>query len=98
MRDGEGVSGFQRGRNNGASVLCSPAARMLRHGLLQACSMTRSSHNPCVLERRHMICIAMRAARGYYVVLYRSPRLIRREDGRAAVSGFDSTRPAGKGP
>ena len=45
-----------------------------------------------------MICIAMRAARRYHVVLYRATRLIRREDGRAATSGFDSTRPPGKGP
>jgi hypothetical protein len=45
-----------------------------------------------------MICIAMRAARGYHVVLYRATRLIRREDGRTAARGFDSTRPAGKGP
>jgi hypothetical protein len=52
----------------------------------------------CVLDRRHMICIAMRAARGYHVVLYRSTRLIRRENGRDATSGFDSTRPPGKGP
>src|SRR5438552_2572193 len=40
-----------------------------------------------VLDRRHMICIAMQAARGYHVVLDRSTRLRRREDGRAATSG-----------
>ena len=39
----------------------------------------------------------MRAARGYHVVLYRSTRLRRREDGRATTSGFDSTRPPGTG-
>jgi hypothetical protein len=50
-----------------------------------------------VLDRRHMICIAMRAAWGYYIVLYRATRLIRREDGRVPTSGFDSTRPPGKG-
>jgi hypothetical protein len=51
-----------------------------------------------VRNRRHMICIAMRVARGYHVVLYKSTRLIRREDGRAAASGFDRTHPPGKGP
>jgi anaerobic selenocysteine-containing dehydrogenase len=52
----------------------------------------------CVLDRRHMLCIAMRAARGYHVLLYRTTRLLRREDGRAATSGFDSTRPPDQGP
>jgi hypothetical protein len=53
----------------------------------------------CILERRHRICMAMRAAQGYLVVLYRSTPLIRRENGRdAATSGFDCTRHAGKGP
>ena len=32
-----------------------------------------------------MICIAMRAARGYHVVLYRATRLIRREAGVSGV-------------
>src|SRR5712691_2228823 len=68
------------------SAATSP--RLPRHG------RPRSS---CVLDRRHLICIAMRAARGYHVVLYRSTRLRRREDGRAATSGFDSTRPPGTG-
>src|SRR5215468_11069613 len=31
----------------------------------------------CVFDRRHMICIAMRATRGYHIVLYRTTRLIR---------------------
>ena len=52
----------------------------------------------CVLDRRHMIYIAMRAARGYHVVLYRATRVRRREDGQAATSGFDSTRSPGTGP
>src|SRR5262245_9913709 len=33
----------------------------------------------CVLDRRHMICIAMRAMWRYHVVRYRSTRLRRRE-------------------
>src|SRR5437870_2813383 len=73
---------------------------------MPAMSATTSSHLPgnghliayCVLDRRRTICIAMRAARRYHIVLYRSTRLIRREDGWAATSGFDSTRPPGKGP
>jgi len=77
----------------------SVAVLQSRHGTAYAPRDRDSSLSTfCVLDRRHMIWIAMRAARRYHVVLYRSTRLIRREDGRATTSGFDSTRPPGKGP
>ena len=72
-----------------AAMAAAPSPRLPGHGRPRA---------SCVLDRRHMICIAMRAARGYHVVLDRSTHVRRREDERAATSGFDSTRPPGKGP
>ena len=71
------------------AMSAAPSPRLPGNGRPRAC---------CVLDRRHMIYIALRAARGYHVVLYRSTRLRRREDGPDATSGFDSTRPSGTGP
>src|SRR5262249_43032877 len=45
----------------------------------------------------HGFCLAMKAVRGYPVVLDRATRVRRREGGRAPTSGFDSTRAPGTG-
>src|SRR5262245_17764892 len=97
MADNRLTGTMQTGRERSRNII----RKVGGHGPAETYPRLRWNGRPracCVLDRRHIICIAMRVARGYHVVLYRSTRLIRREDGQAATSGFDSTRPPGKGP